>query len=147
MYNKYKLKKIINLINQNKDVSFSGTGLIIYENLHSLPIEPLINNNLIESDIIEDNDIAEQLLLINKKNCIYHDGFHLLNKNINLTHLSYYFSTPINKTFKPKLERGSRYRTAFYGSLLNDVLCTVIIGYSYEPIFFVKGKELSLDEF
>ncbi|MET3538976.1 hypothetical protein [Chryseobacterium limigenitum] len=147
MYNKYKLKKIINLINQNKDVSFSGTGLIIYENLHSLPIESLINNNLIESDIIEDNDIAEQLLLINKKNCIYHDGFHLLNKNINLTHLSYYFSTPINKTFKPKLERGSRYRTAFYGSLLNDVLCTVIIGYSYEPIFFVKGKELSLDEF
>ena len=147
MYNKYKLKKIINLINQNKDVSFSGTGLIIYENLHSLPIEPLINNNLIESDIIEDNDIAEQLLLINKKYCIYHDGFHLLNKNINLTHLSYYFSTPINKTFKPKLERGSRYRTAFYGSLLNDVLCTVIIGYSYEPIFFVKGKELSLDEF
>ncbi|AZA92976.1 Uncharacterised protein [Chryseobacterium nakagawai] len=147
MYNKYKLKKIINLINENKDKSFSGTGLIIYENLPSLPVEPLINNNLIESDITDDNDIVKKLLLINKKSCIYHDGFHLLDKNINLTHLSYYFSTPINKTFKPKLERGSRYRTAFYGSLLDDVLCTVIIGYSYEPIFFVKGKELSLDEF
>lgn len=147
MYNKYKLKKVISLINQNKNTSFNGTGLIIYENLCSLPVEPLIHDTLIESDITDDNTIVEKLLLVSQKNCIYHDGFHLLNKNINLTHLSYYFSTPINKTFKPKLEKGSRYRTAFYGSLLEDVLCTVIIGYSYEPIFFVKGKELSLDEF
>lgn len=147
MYNKLKLKKIISLINQNKDTAFSGAGLIIYENLSSLPVEPLIHSNIVEPEVIDDNDIAEKLLLINQKSCIYHDGFHLLNRNINLTHLSYYFSTPINKILKPKLERGSRYRTAFYGSLLDDVLCTVIIGDFYDPIFFVKGQELSLNEF
>ncbi|WP_288457340.1 hypothetical protein [uncultured Chryseobacterium sp.] len=135
MYNNFKLKKIVEFINQNKGSTFSGTGLIVYENLPSLPVEPLINNTLIESNITEANGIAEKLLLINQRDCIYHDGFHLLNKNIDLTHLSYYFSTPINKILKPKLERGSRYRTAFYGSILDDVLCTVIIGDSYDPIF------------
>lgn len=45
-----------------------------------------------------------------------------------------------------KIKR-SRYRTAFYGSLLDDILCSVSISSSFEAFIFINGKEFTLYEY
>lgn len=147
MFDKEKFKNIIWDINLKKTASFTGTGLILYKTFDLLPIEPLLVTPIIKFPIDDEKKIINTMLDINQEECVFHDGFHLLNDKIELTHISYYFSTPINKFHKPKLQRGSRYRTAFYGSCLPNVLCTVVLGNDYDPIFFVNGKESFFDEF
>lgn len=146
MHNK-KLIEIIDLINFSKNTEFTGLGLIIYKILNYLPIEPMNENCFLENNLNESKLIANKLLDISRKEIKCHDGFHLINENIELTGLSYYFSTPISGTLKPLTGKGSRYRTAYYGSLLEDVLCTISISASFEVFIFVNGIEFTLDEY
>lgn len=143
----YKLIEIIDFITKSKSTDFTGLGLIIYKNIGSLPIESMNEKCILENKSIDTKFIGNKLKNISCKNSTCHDGFHLINQNFELTALSYYFSTPISKISKPTRIKGSRYRTAFYGSLLDDILCTVSISSNFEVFIFINGKEFTLDEY
>jgi len=145
---KEKLKYIISEMNMRKNMSFSGIGLIVYKSLFSLSIEPIGQyRNQISLPIRSKSEIINTLLSISNENNEMHDGFHFLNSYIDLTHVSYYVSTLIDENIKPKLHKGSRYRTAFYSSLAENIACTVIIGKNYDPIIFDNGLEFNLNDF
>lgn len=143
----YKLIETIDFIIKSKSTDFTGLGLIIYKKLNNLPIESMNDNCILEKNSNDLKFIGDKLNSISCKENTYHDGFHLINQNFELTALSYYFSTPISKIFKPKRIKGSRYRTAFYGSLLDDILCTVSISSNFEVFIFINGNEFTLDEY
>ena len=142
----YKLVEIIDSLISLRNFDFTGLGLIIYKDLNNLPIESM-NGNCHVKKLNDPKLIADKLINISKKNNNCHDGFHLLNEDFELLGLSYYFSTPISKLYKPSRVKGSRYRTAFYGSLLRNVLCTVSISSGFEVFIFINGKEFTLEEY
>ncbi|WP_417431675.1 hypothetical protein [Halpernia sp.] len=143
----FKLIEIIDNILKSKSIDFTGLGLIIYRELKNLPLESINENCLLGEILIDVKSISNKLIEISTKDNICHDGFHLVNESFDLTDLSYYFSTPISNVLKPSHMKGSRYRTAFYGSLLNDVLCTVSISSRFDVFIFINGKEFTLDEY
>lgn len=143
----YKVIDIVDEICKNRNEDFTGLGLIFYIQKGNLPIESLNPFCELKNQIIDPKMIAQKLVEISKESCKCHDGFHLLNHDCVLTDLSYYFSTPISIEKKPKQNNGSRYRTAFYGSLLKDVFLTVIISSNYNVMVFIKGEEFNLYEY
>lgn len=92
--------------------NFSGLGLVIYKKMNNLPIASLKS---IDSDIhlpiISRSEIITFLSNTSTNNNKYHDGFHLLNENLELTHISQYISPPIDKKIKTLTMYGSRYMT------------------------------------
>lgn len=142
----YKLIEIIDRILNSESIEFTGLGLIIYNDNENLPIESM-NENCFIKNISDIELIADKLINISRKDINCHDGFHLINQDCELTGLSYYFSTPISKVFKPKKLKGSRYRTAFYGSLIQNIYCTISISSSFEVDIFLNGKEFTLNEY
>lgn len=143
----YKIVQLIEKIIGSKPKNFTGFGLIVYSSIDSLPIEAINSSCDLIHKIIDLNEICDKLLFISNEDCECHDGFHLLNERIELTSLSYYFSTPISVKIKPVQNKGSRYRTAFYGSLLNNVLCTIMVSSNLESLIFIDGNEYNLDEY
>ncbi|SFO11804.1 hypothetical protein SAMN05421741_1216 [Paenimyroides ummariense] len=143
----YKLTEVIDLVITANTPNFTGLGLIIYKKSDCLPIESINDDCLLENSLVGIEDIGKKLIEVSKKDNICHDGFHLLNERFELTALCHYFSTPISQIVKPLRKKGSRYRTAFYGSLLDNVLCTVSISSYFEVFIFINGKEYTLDEY
>ena len=143
----YKIIDIVDEICKIRYEDFKGLGLIFYIKKENLPIESLNPFCELKNQIIDAKLIAQKLVEISKESCQCHDGFHLLNQDCILTDLSYYFSTPISKEKKPKQSNGSRYRTAFYGSLLKDVILTVIISSNYNVMVFINGEEFNLYDY
>jgi len=142
-----KLIKIIDSITNSNKSDFTGLGIIVYEDKLGLPIESINDNCFLKSLINPPEDISDFLIEISNKNNNCHDGFHLLNNNFQLTDISYYFSTPITFELKPKRKKGSRYRTAFYGSMLENIICTISISSNFDTYIFINGKEYTLDEY
>ena len=147
MMSKYKIIHLIQNIIERASNDFTGLGLVIYEDLTHLPIESMSYDCNLDKCINCIELIVEKLISISQDDCKCHDGFHLLNKDLILTHISYYFSTSISDVIKPKFNLGSRYRTAFYGSLLNSVNCTITINSKLVAMIFINGNEYTLDEY
>lgn len=143
----YKIVDLIDKICENRCKDFTGLGLIFYSKKEHLPIESLNPFCELEKRIIDLEKIVQKLIQISKESCECHDGFHLLDRDCILTDLSYYFSTPISKEKRPKQSNGSRYRTAFYGSMLKDVILTVIINSNYNVMIFINGEEYNLYDY
>lgn len=142
-----KLIEIIDLIISSNKPDFTGLGIIVYEDKLGLPIESINDNCCVKNIIEESENISNFLIEISNKNNNCHDGFHLINNNFQLTDISFYFSTPIISNIKPKRKKGSRYRTAFYGSMLKNIICTISISSDFEAFLFINGKEFTLDEY
>lgn len=142
-----KLIEIIDLIINSSKTDFTGLGIIVYEDKLDLPIESINDNCCVKNLIEESENISNFLIEISNKNNNCHDGFHLINNNFQLTDISFYFSTPIISNIKPKRKKGSRYRTAFYGSMLKNIICTISISSNFEAFIFINGKEFTLDEY
>lgn len=139
--------KLIELIISSKKTEFTGLGIIIYTDKLSLPIESINDNCFLKKTIEKPENISNFLIEISNKKNDCHDGFHLINNLLQLTDISYYFSTPILLDLKPKRKKGSRYRTAFYGSVLENIICTISISSNFEVFIFINGNEFTLDEY
>lgn len=146
MKNKEIIKLLELIINSNYS-DFTGLGIIIYKDKIGLPIESMNENCYLKKIINGTENISKYLLEISNRNIKCHDGFHLINHNFQLTDISYYFSTPIITNMRPKKMKGSRYRTAFYGSMIENIICTISIGSNFEAFIFINGKEYTLDEY
>jgi len=142
-----KLIEIIDLIISSNTSDFTGLGIIVYEDKLGLPIESMNDNCCLKNLIEESENISNFLTEISNKSNDCHDGFHLINSDFQLTDISFYFSTPIISNIKPKKKKGSRYRTAFYGSMLKNIICTISISSNLEAYIFINGKEFTFDEY
>lgn len=145
MYTPVNLLKLLKEINSLKSSQFSGLGLILYKgDVNLLPISGLKKiNEDIHLPLASYNLILEFLLDISQSDNKYHDGFHLLNNNFKLTHISQYVAPPIIENMVLDSESGgSRVRTAVYSSFLNNVIASGVLSNDYGPIVFVKGHKI-----
>ncbi|WP_264524035.1 hypothetical protein [Flavobacterium sp. N502536] len=140
------IEKIIKLctdFNGQKSAKFEGIGLVVYNDFDDLPVIPLNEKKIpFTLPVVNYENILKVLIEVSSSESIYQDGFHLLSEDLSLTHISQYFSTPIKKELKVKNNYGSRYRTALYGSLLPNVIYTIVISKDYGIVIFSDGKEL-----
>lgn len=140
------LKSILLQVSNATTSEFTGVGLILYKTLKDLPISGLRKVNP-EGIVLPSNDRDRIVSIINSLNTFrsnYHDGFHLISEQGDLTHLCQYFSPPICDGVTIDYTKGGRFRAAQYGSCLNDVLAVGVIGQIYGPFIFIEGKTIQL---
>lgn len=143
------MKIAINLIKLLEDVQsqnigeFSGLGLLVYSHTASgLPVASLkMQTKEYHLPLSTIEETFNFLVDASSNNSKYHDGFHLLNENFQLTHLSQYIAPKIIHDIKIVNEFGSRYRTALYSSLLTNVIATGVVSNNYKATVFIKGKK------
>ncbi|MEY0300808.1 hypothetical protein AB7W11_02645 [Providencia manganoxydans] len=120
--------------------NFSGLGLIVYSDLKSIPIYPL---RVKESPYIHLNTI-DHLKKISEYTSGFHDGFHLLNNRLEITHVSQYFSPPIINNINLTREDGfgGRYLAALFGSCIDGIMLTGIASNNFGISIFNNGIEI-----
>ena len=139
------LFKLLEDINLSRPSNFSGIGLLLYKkNSSQLPITSLNSQPFdIKLPIVHYDKILNTLLQVSITTSRYHDGFHLINEDFELTHISQFVSPPIKSPLNIKLFRGgSRYATSIYSSLLKNVIATGVLSLNYGPYVFVDGKSI-----
>lgn len=138
-----KIIKFCTDLNNQKSAKFEGIGLVVYNDFEDLPVIPLNDEKTpFILPLVNYENILKVLIEVSSSESIYQDGFHLLSKDLVLTHISQYFSTPIRKELKVQNNYGSRYRTALYGSFLPNVIYTIVISKDYGIVVFNDGKEV-----
>lgn len=145
MYTAINLLGLLNEIDSLKSSQFSGLGLILYNgDVNLLPVSSLKKiNHSMPVPIESYNLIVGFLLTISEINNKYHDGFHLLNQDFVLTHISQYVAPPIIKNIALESELGgSRFRTAVYSSFLKNVIASGVLSINYGPRVFVRGQAI-----
>ena len=136
------LLKLLIEIDKHKARTFTGLGLIMFSDIGNLPkasmknVEPYLHLPLISYDEVL-NFLIKSARATNK----YHDGFHLLNKNLELTHVAQYLAPRITKT-QIEHEFGSRYTTAIYASKMPGIIASGVLSKNYPPTVFRKGKSI-----
>ena len=139
-------KNLLHDIFAQPTAEFSGIGLVLYNDILSLPVAELIPaNKSLQLPIADYDKILATLLKISESTHPNHDGFHLISvNNFALTNISQYFATPIVSTVEPELQHGSRYRSAFYGSFLSGAVACGVLSKNYPPTLFIKGAKIEL---
>jgi len=141
-----KLSTLLTDLDSKKGPDFEGLGIIVYSDLTNLPVSSIV---LDDSTLLlpkeKYDDILNTLFSISTLESKFHDGFHLLSSDFVLTGISKYFSTPIISDLKIQNNYGSRYRTALYGSFVENVLYTAVLSKNYGPVIFEKGVEINPD--
>lgn len=137
-----KLSSLLVGIDQKKPPMFSGIGIIVYNDFSALPVAPLKDPSVSSKLIFDSSEIESYLLQISGFENDFHDGFHLMDENFSLTHLSQYFAAPIVDANNVEYHFGSRYRAAFYGSFLSSVLACGVIGNAHQSSIFQGGQKI-----
>lgn len=135
------LKQLLVDVNIKKGPKFTGLGLVLCADYSKLPMISLKkDDDKLLRTISSYQLLVDFLAKSSNSNSPYHDGFHILNQNFELTHLSQFISPTIVKTVSVRHEFGSRYRTAIYCSLLPGVIACGVLSKNYKATVFVKGK-------
>jgi hypothetical protein len=137
------LQFLLNEIYLRRGGDFSGLGIIFYKTLSSLPIASLKNiDSKLHLPLVSRTEVTDFLVSASSNNNKYHDGFHLLNERLELTHISQFVSPPIIHNVNIQTEYGSRYRTAVYTSMLPNVIACGVLSNNYAPTILVNGVEI-----
>jgi hypothetical protein len=133
-----KLHNTLLKLYTQSDKPFSGVGIIVSNDISSLPISSLYDS---EAEIKATN-LLEQLLDLSDYNNLYHDGFHVLSTDLKITHSSQYFypKPPKNFVLNASSKHGVRYFVAKIGSTLPNIEYTAIVGGDYGVCIFKNGK-------
>ncbi|MBO7912029.1 diadenylate cyclase [Vibrio sp. G41H] len=118
--------------------SFTGTGIIIYDDLSDLPI---FNMSKV-SELHGNNDVYTTILESSLATNTHHDGFNMINNEFKITHRNVYFAPPVD--FEVKFDNesgfGTRYVAALLGSKVKGVLLTAVVSNSYGIVVFENGS-------
>lgn len=119
---------------------FSGLGVIVLDDGIDLPVFPM----RLDLKINNMTDSVSCLAEISNPNNNLHDGFHILNADLQIVSLAQYFSPPIPLGILPNRNRafGGRYLAALFGSLLPGVLFTGISTPKLGVVVFKDGSEV-----
>lgn len=135
-----ELKLILKEVNGKAGENFTGLGLLVCDNADQLPIAPLYAT----SPDLFGNDLQENLLNLSNVDNPYHDGFHIISSELEITHVAQYFYPSPSKNlyldFKKKY--GARYYAARAGSVIPHVKYAAIVSNSYNAVVFKNGEEL-----
>jgi hypothetical protein len=139
-----KLRDTLLKLYSQSEKPFSGIGIIVSNNISSLPISPLYDSE----SAIDDNDLLKQLLDLSDYNNLYHDGFHVLSTDLKITHSSQYFYPKPPKGFllNAKSKHGVRYFVAQIGSILPNIEFTAIVGGNYGVCIFKNGQIIKVTQ-
>ncbi len=139
-----KLRDIMKGIYNSSHKDFSGIGIVLYENISNIPIFPLRKSNP-EMDF---SDITQTLASISSHKSDYHDGFHFISNNWQLTHVSQYFSPPIIPDIElcRKSGFGGRYLAALFGSKIIGVSLCGIASKNFGLAIFKDGVEILFED-
>lgn len=137
------LERLVDLLRDINTLSgqeFSGLGVIVLEDGVDLPVFPM----RIDLKVNGMTDSARCLAEISNPNNDLHDGFHILNSDLQILSLTQYFSPPIPPGVLPNRNRvfGGRYLAALFGSLLPGVIFTGISTPRLGIVVFKDGIEV-----
>lgn len=115
-------------ISNQRDVSFSGLGIVIcddsFDQVNLVPMRP---NYHIEKDInIYSDEGKEFLLRIANANNDLHDGFFVANEKGNIIKIAQYLFPPLSSK-KPDSSRGTRSYSALCGTMLKGIISIGIV--------------------
>lgn len=127
----------------NSSADFSGIGVVVCDSPADLPIFSLRDTTPEIS-----GSVVQVLSGLSSYKSKYHDGFHILNKKGELTHVSQYFSPPIVKgaCFDKSRLIGGRFLAALFGSAISGVILTGIVSEGHGLSIFKSGKEVHFEE-
>ncbi|ORT51725.1 hypothetical protein ST37_05100 [Vibrio sp. qd031] len=117
---------------------FSGVGLVVYKDIKNIPIFPLHRQNF----KINPNGLVSDLLEISSYSSEYHDGFHFISEDFEMSHVAQYFSPPIisNASVDYSKALGGRFMAALFGSYVQGVLLTGVLTRGNGIIIFEHGN-------
>ncbi len=132
--------QILRECTERRTSDFAGVGVILYSSLEALPIFSLRDQ---EPEVI-DSSPATTLALISSRKCSFHDGFHLMNHNLKLTHYSQYFSPPVVESvvIEKRNAVGGRYVAAAFGSTIKGVLLCGVVSTDLTLSVLQEGREV-----
>lgn len=139
-----RLLHLLSYVRDRVQHDFSGIGLLIYRDLEAIPAFPLRHGFSPASR----QPVAEAILELASVGNPYHDGFHLLTENLELTHSCQYLAPPIDRTVNvsPSQQIGARYMTALFASKLSSVVATGIVSAVGKVVVFENGTPISGEE-
>lgn len=134
------LRSLLSGVCNKADNNFSGVGLILYRDFKELPVISMRLDNPYSDKV----NLIDSLVEISKIENTHHDGFHLVNLEGQLTHVSQYFSPPIVSSITIPRTRliGGRHIAALFGSCLKGVAATGIASSIREISVFSNGHEI-----
>lgn len=137
-----KLHETLLELYKKADKPFSGLGILICDDISNIPISSLYDSKA----IITGKNLLEQLLDLSNYQNLHHDGFHILSKDLKITHTAQYFYPKPKKDFLLNANdgHGVRYFVAQVGSTLPDIKYTVIVGGNYGVCIFQDGVEIKV---
>lgn len=137
-----ELYKILLKVYEESEKPFAGIGILVCDNIEKLPLIPLYDS---KADLQGEN-ISEQLLSLSNYKNKYHDGFHVVSTDLEITHIANYFYPKPHKDFYIKIDSGHgvRYFVAKLGSTLPNIKYSAIVGGEYGVCIFKDGEEIKV---
>lgn len=128
---------LIRRVDSRRIPGFSGMGLIVYDNLVHLPCLPMAEQEKYEGM----DEVAGLLAEYSRRQDVHHDGFHLLNRHLRLTHAAQYIAPPIAERllWQPETPVGARTMTALLASCVQGVVLTASVSSDHSVRLFRAG--------
>lgn len=139
----YELRILLRDVWRKSGTNFSGIGLVICDNAEGLPIISLRDDTP-----AKEGSVVDVLSSISQCTSKFHDGFHIINQNGSLTHVAQYFSPPVVQEVVFDRHRlvGGRFVAALFGSLIQGVQMTGVVGVTSGLSIFLNGEEVLYEE-
>lgn len=136
-------------IHKNKPADFSGVGLIIYDaekknKIEYASLKPV--DRPPKKMYIDSKEALDYILEISKKNHPLHDGFHFINQEGVIDHVSQMIGVKIHNDINLHNMHGARHASAVLTSLNEGIIMVGIVGYDYKPYLFINGKVIELNK-
>lgn len=128
---------LIRRVDSRRIPGFSGMGLIVYDNLVHLPCLPMAEQEKYEGM----DEVAGLLAEYSRRQDVHHDGFHLLDRHLRLTHAAQYIAPPIIEglCWQPETPVGARTMTALLASCVEGVVLTASVSSDHSVRLFRAG--------
>lgn len=135
-----RLREMLMQIQFRAGSEFSGAGIIVCDTPESLPICPIRSS----STGPPGGTIVDRLVAVSSIHSEFHDGFHVISSDWELTLVAQYFSPPIVENLEiDRTKRfGGRYLAALFGSALPCVSAAGIISNGFGLAIFQHGTEI-----
>lgn len=135
-----QISRLLTDVRDRSNASFSGVGILVADDPALLPIMPLRPKSV----WCGARTALELLTEVSDTSSEFHDGFHILSRDLDVTLLSQYFSPPVvaGIVIDPARRVGGRYIAALLGSALPGVLAAGVVSTTYGVAVFYNGQEV-----
>ena len=140
---------LLTTISQKSNGDFSGVGLVLYESLESLSNYHcnLVNDQQqLPALQLGTEALVNYLLTIADYQHPYHDGFHFINNQGQLTHVAQFLSPPVYKLKNNNTRQGARTFCSQCGSNIPGVVLVGAISSTQQVSLFHQGNRFMMSK-